>query len=122
MSSTSGQSRQQRKVDSVFTIVKKYFNQKNADAIYNLAGDEFQRELSIDAFNTVADKQLFHYGKIKESSLLSFVNNDVATYKVQLDSITLELHMSLDKQDKLNQFLFLEYHEPLGLRSNERAQ
>jgi len=108
----SAQSRQQQKVDSVFQEVKKYFNQKNADAIYNMAGADFQNELSIDAFNDVTGKQLFPLGEIKESSLISFVNNSVATYKLKFASITLQLLMSLDKKDKLQLFLFQEYREP----------
>lgn len=109
---TFAQSRQQQKVDSVFQQVKKYFNQKNADAIYNMAGDDFQKELSIDAFNDVANKQLFPLGEIKESSLVSFVNNSVATYKLKFASMTLQLLMSLDKRDRLQLFLFQQYQEP----------
>ena len=108
----SAQSRQQQKVDSVFQQVKKYFNQKNADAIYNMAGVDFQKELTIDAFSDVTGKQLFPLGEITESSLLSFVNNNVATYKLKFASMTLQLMMSLDKRDKLDLFLFQDYHEP----------
>ena len=108
----SAQSRQQQRVDSVFQQVKTYFNQKNADAIYNMAGEGFQKELSIDAFLNVANKQLFPLGAIKESSLSSFVNNKVATYKLKFEGITLQLLMSLDKRDKLDLFLFQEYAEP----------
>src|ERR1035437_956600 len=107
--STSAQSRQQQKVDSVFTIVKKYFNLKNADALYNLAGEDFQKELSIDAFNDVANKQLLPLGEIKESSLISFVNNNVPTYKLKFSSVTLQLLMSLDKRNRLDLLLFQEY-------------
>jgi CubicO group peptidase (beta-lactamase class C family) len=113
-SSASAQSIQQRKVDSVFEQVKKYFNQKNSDAIYNMAGADFQKELNIDAFAQVTQKQLFPLGKIRESTLVSFVNNSVATYKLKLDSITLQLLMSLDKRDKLELFLFQQYEEPIG--------
>lgn len=112
--SASAQSRQQQKVDSVFEQVKKYFNQKNSDAIYNMAGADFQKELSIDAFAQVTQKQLFPFGKINQSSLISFVNNSVATYKLKLDSITLQLMVSLDTRDKLQLFLFQEYEEPVG--------
>ena len=110
----SAQSRQQQKVDSVFTLVKKYFNLKNADAIYNMAGADFQKELSIDAFNDVTSNRLFPLGEIKESSLLSFVNNSVATYKLRFNSMTLQLLMSLDPHDKLQLFLFQEYVEPIS--------
>ncbi len=113
-SAASAQSRQQQKVDSVFQQVKKYFDQKNADAIYNLGGADFQKELSIDAFDTVVIKQLFPYGAIKESSLISFVNNSVATYKLKFDARTLQLLISLDKRDKLELFLFQQYEEPVG--------
>jgi len=110
----SAQSRQQQKVDSAFREVKTYFNQKNADAIYNMGGADFQKELSIDAFSDVANKQLFPLGEIKESPLVSFVNNNVATYKLKFDSMTLQLLMSLDKHDKLELFLFQPYVEPVG--------
>jgi CubicO group peptidase (beta-lactamase class C family) len=110
----SAQSRQQQKVDSVFQQFKKYFNQRNADAIYNMAGDDFQKELSIDAFNNVAINQLFPLGDIKESSLISFVNNSTATYKLKFSSTTLQLLMNLDKRDKLSLFLFQEYQEPVS--------
>lgn len=109
----SAQSRQQQKVDSVFQLVKYYFNLKNADAIYNMAGYDFQKELTIDAFSDVAGKKLFPLGKINESSLISFVNNSVATYKLTLDSAKLQLLLSLDKRDRLQLFLFQDYIEPL---------
>ncbi|MDF2430927.1 MAG: hypothetical protein JWP44_558 [Mucilaginibacter sp.] len=113
-SAASAQSRQQQKVDSVFQVVKRYFNQKNADAIYNMAGNDFQKELSINAFDEVANKNLFLLGEIKESSLMSFVNNSTATYKLKFNSVTLQLLMSLDKRDKLELFLFQSYVEPIG--------
>ena len=108
----SAQSRQQRKVDSAFQQVVKYFNQKNADAIYNMAGAGFQNEISIDAFSKVANNQLFQLGRIKETSLISFVNNSVATYKLSLDSATLQLLVSLDERDRLSLFLFQTYQPP----------
>lgn len=108
----SAQSRQQLKVDSVFRLVKTYFNQKNADAIYNLTGDAFQQQLNIDAFNDVAEKQLFPLGNIQGSSLISFVNNSLGTYKLQFASGTLQLLLSLDEKNKINLLLFQPYTEP----------
>jgi CubicO group peptidase (beta-lactamase class C family) len=110
----SAQSRQQQKVDSVFQQVAKYFNLKNADAIYNMAGNDFQKELSINGFSDVANKQLFPLGEIKESSPVSFVNNSVATYKLKFDSMTLQLLMSLDQRDKIQLFLFQPYVAPVS--------
>src|SRR6185503_19918718 len=113
----SAQSRQQQKVDSIFQLVKTYFNQKNADAIYNMAGNDFQNELSISAFSDVATRQLFPLGKIKESSLISFVNNTPATYKLRFDAVILQLLINLDKRDKLQLFLFQSYVDPNSNKS-----
>lgn len=106
------QSRQQQKVDSVFRLVKRYFNQKNADAIYNLTGDAFQQQLGIDAFHNVAQKELFPLGNIQGSSLISFVNNSLGTYKLAFASGTLQMLISLDEKNKINLLLFQPYIEP----------
>ena len=108
----SAQTRQQQKVDSVFALVKKYFNEKNADAVYNLTGDAFQKEISIVAWGDVAAKQLFPLGEMKETSLISFVNNSMATYKVAFTSVTLQIFINLDQKDKLETFIFKPYTEP----------
>jgi len=110
----SAQSIQQRKTDSVFQLVKKFFNLKQADAIYDLAGQAFRKELSAETFRYVCANQLFPLGEIKESSLISFVNDKVATYKIVFDSITLQLLMNLDSKDKLELFLFQPYKPDAG--------
>jgi len=113
----SAQSRQQQKVDSVFQQVKKYFNEKNADAIYNLTGSTFQNALSIDAFANSVNQQLFPLGQIEESSLISFVNNNIGTYKLKFGAATMQVLISLDKKDKLELLLFQPYKEPIGNRT-----
>ncbi|ASU35777.1 serine hydrolase domain-containing protein [Mucilaginibacter xinganensis] len=110
----SAQSLQQKKVDSVFTLVKKYFNEKNADAIYNLSGNAFQEEISITAFSDIAVKQLFPLGEMKETSLVSFVNNSLATYKVNFASTKLQIFISVDQKNKLETFIFKPYTEPVS--------
>ena len=110
--SSSAQSIQQQKVDSVFQLVKKYYNAKNADAIYNLAGDKFQQELTINAFADVCNQQLFPFGDIKTSSLISFVNNKVATYKLTFSLRPMQLLLSLDEKNKMDMLLFQPYDEP----------
>ncbi|HVW98789.1 MAG TPA: serine hydrolase domain-containing protein [Mucilaginibacter sp.] len=108
------QTRQQQKVDSVFTLVKKYFNEKNADAIYNLTGDAFQRELDINKFNGVANTQLFPLGAISSVSLISFVNNSLADYRVTFDKLSLQVFLSLDDADKIETLLFKPFTEPMA--------
>lgn len=108
---TSAQSVKQRKNDSVFTLVFKYFNERQAEAIYELTGELFKKQLSSETFKYIADKQLFPLGPIRQSSLVSFQNNKLSTYKLQFDSGTLQLLMTLDKDDKLELFLFRPYNE-----------
>ncbi len=107
--SVFAQSLQQRKNDSVFTLVYKYFNEHQAESIYSLAGEQFRKQLSPESFKQVAERQLFPLGPIRQSSLISFVNNKMSTYKLEFDSGNLQLLMTLDKQDKLELFLFKPY-------------
>ncbi|HTK18792.1 MAG TPA: serine hydrolase domain-containing protein [Mucilaginibacter sp.] len=109
--SVSAQSIQQRKNDSVFTLVYKYFNERQAESIYALAGELFKKQLSPETFKQIADRQLFPLGPIRQSSLISFQNNKLSTYKLEFDSGVLQLLMTLDKEDKLELFLFKPYKE-----------
>ncbi len=107
----SAQSKQQLKNDSVFVLVKKYFNERQAESIYDLAGEKFKKALSAEAFKDVATRQLFPAGPIRESSLISFLNNKMSTYKLVFDTGVLQLLMTLDNDDKLELFLFKPYKE-----------
>jgi CubicO group peptidase (beta-lactamase class C family) len=104
--SSSAQSTQQRKNDSVFVLVKKYFNAKQADSIYLLAGDVVKKEFTAEAFRYVLENQLFPAGQIKESKLLNFLNNKIGVYNLTFNSGKLELWMSLDDQGKLDMLQF----------------
>jgi CubicO group peptidase (beta-lactamase class C family) len=123
------QSRQQLKNDSVFSLVKKYFNERQAESIYSLAGEKFKNELSAETFKHVAEEQLFRFGPIRESSLISFVNNKMSTYKLTFDFGLMQLLMTLDNDDKLELFLFKPYKEeapdklkPVGTSNLMRTQ
>lgn len=112
--SVQAQSVQQRRNDSVFQLVQRYFNAKQADSIYALAGEKFKSALSLETFEYVAENQLFPFGQIKEASPISFVNDKVSTYKLTFNSTTLQLLLSLDAQQKLELFLFQPYKEDAG--------
>ena len=105
------QSRQQLKNDSVFALVKKYFNERQSEEIYALGGEQFKKQLTPETFKYVTDKQLFPLGPIREASLMSFVNNKMSTYKLTFDAGMLQLLMTLDGDDKLELFLFKPYKE-----------
>ncbi len=120
-SSASAQSRQQQKTDSVFSLVKTYFNQKRADSLYSLAGKNFRAQLSEDAFRTIANQQLIPLGEMKGSSPISFVNNNLATYKVIFSSVTLQVLLSLDADDKIDVLLFQPFKEATAQRMDKTA-
>ncbi|WP_184546029.1 serine hydrolase domain-containing protein [Mucilaginibacter sp. FT3.2] len=110
------QSLQQRKTDSVFVLVKSYFNNRQIDSLYALTGESFRKQLSRDAFKAVANQQLSPLGGMNASSLVSFVNNKVATYKVIFSSVTLQLLISLDQDDKIDMLLFQPFKEATAQR------
>ncbi|MFI5159220.1 MAG: serine hydrolase domain-containing protein, partial [Sphingobacteriales bacterium] len=111
------QSIEQHKTDSVFQLVKVQFNAKNADQLYALTGSRLKRDLIIETFRNICNNQLFVLGDIKESSLISFENNKVATYKLTFSTgQVLQLLMSLDKNDKLEVFLFQPYKKAEGAK------
>ncbi|MDB4926073.1 serine hydrolase [Mucilaginibacter sp.] len=107
----SAQSLRLQKTDSVLTLVKKHFKSKDADGIYALTGANFRKALSMAAFRDICSQQLFPLGEIKKDSLLSFVNNKTATYKLQFDAVTMQLLMNLDQDDKIELFLFQPYKD-----------
>ena len=109
--SVSAQSIQQRKNDSVFTLVYKYFNERQAESIYELAGEGFKKQLSLETFKYVAGQQLFPLGPIRQSSLISFQDNKLSTYKLDFNTGSLQLLIALDKDDKLDLLLFKPYKE-----------
>jgi len=116
---TIAQSVEQRKTDSVFQLVKVQFNAKNADQLYELTGSRLKQDLIIETFRNICNNQLFTLGEIKQSSLISFENNKVATYKLTFSTgQILQLLMSLDRNDKLEVFLFQPYKKTEGVKKS----
>ena len=114
------QTQQQQKTDSVFQLVKKQFNAKNADSLYSLAGADLKKDLIIETFRNICINQLFPLGKITGQTLLTFQNNKIATYKLTFNTSDPGiLMMSLDNDDKLQLFLFKPYVEPIGNKMEE---
>jgi CubicO group peptidase (beta-lactamase class C family) len=108
---------EQQKTDSVFQQVKKYFNNRQVDSIYNLASDGFKKSINEETFHTVVTDQLFPLGEMGQSTLVSFFNNKIATYKIVFSGITLQLVMSIDENSKLEYFRFIPYTKPEGVKA-----
>ena len=102
------QDAQLHRIDSVCVLVKKYFNEKKPDELYNLGGTDFKSALSADAFRNICNTNLFPLGEIKETTLENF-DGIVCKYKAAFNSVSLTLLLSLDKYDKIQVFFFKPY-------------
>jgi CubicO group peptidase (beta-lactamase class C family) len=114
---TSAQSLQLKKTDSVFRLIKKYSKTKDADAIYDLASIRFKQSITQGTFRDYLFRELFALGPIKKDSLLSFVNNLTATYKMQMDAVTMQLTINIGDNDKLTYFKLEPFTEFVSNKS-----
>jgi len=105
------QNRQLQKTDSVLTLIKQKFALKNANELYALTGDKMRRALTPVAFQQICSEQLFPMGNVRSSTLISFQNNQLATYKLQFEAVTMQFLLSLDQFDKIEVFLFQPYKD-----------
>jgi len=104
-SSSIAQTMQQQKSDSIIVLLKKYINAKDADAIYDLTGKDYQKDLSRTFLTGFLTKKILPLGEIKESSFLK-LENKTSIYKLQFEKETLQLSMNLDESNKIRLFLF----------------
>jgi CubicO group peptidase (beta-lactamase class C family) len=108
------QDMQKEKVDAMKNKVIKFFNAKDADSLYALAGETFKKQLSAEKFNEVCDNNLFPLGNIQSAELVKFEQGR-AKYKTIFDQGVFSMFISLDETDKLQGFLFQPYkEEPSG--------
>jgi CubicO group peptidase (beta-lactamase class C family) len=98
---------QKIKNDSVSILVQQYFNAKNADSLYALAGNTFRQNLSEDQFKTICNNNLFPLGAM-QIQFESFSNN-ISRYKAAFNSVNLVLLIGLNDQGKLQTLLFQPY-------------
>jgi hypothetical protein len=105
------QRRQLQKTDSVFRVIKQHIVTRDADAIYELADARFKQSISQGVFRDFLFRDLFSLGPVKKDSLISFVNNLTAAYKIQFQTLTMQLTISLSDDDKLAYFKLQPYKE-----------
>lgn len=109
---------QQEKIDSVCTLMKKYFNAKDAEGIYSLTGEEFRKQLPADKFKEVCTNNLFPLGAIKETVLEQHADG-INKYKAVFAAASLDLLLNLDKNDKIQLFLFRPYTAPASKKTGK---
>lgn len=110
------QDQQQQKNDSVCALVKRYFNEKNTSQLYDLGGEAFKNALTADAFRMVCEDNLFPIGEIKETVFEKY-QTGLSKYKAVFASVNLSLLIRLDKNDKLEVFLFKPYVDDKAIKN-----
>ncbi|HTH82620.1 MAG TPA: serine hydrolase domain-containing protein [Mucilaginibacter sp.] len=105
------QTRQLRKTDSVFRLIKKYIGTKDVDSIYNLGNDDYKKSVSQGIFRNYLFQDIFSLGLLQKDSLISFVNNTTAAYKLEFAKSSIQLELSLDRDDKIAFFHYGTYHK-----------
>src|ERR1700733_5969181 len=88
------QKAEQEKIDSVCQLVKKYWAEKNADKIYDMAGDEFRKKTRLADFKSICDEKLFPLGEMKTT--FEGFTNGVNKYKAVFTTDSLNFYLNLD--------------------------
>ena len=94
--------------DQAFIKVRKFFNDQQADSVYNITSENFRTHVSRDMFVNIAETKLFPLGKIQEVEFLSY-KSGISKYKVTYPSIMLEMIIGVDKEDKIEALAFKQY-------------
>jgi len=94
--------------DQAFIKVRKFFNDRQADSVYNMTGESFRTHVRRDMFVNIAETKLFPLGKIQEVEFLSY-KSGISNYKVTYPSIMLEMIIGVDKEDKIEALAFKQY-------------
>ena len=103
------QNNYKQKNDSACKLIKKYWAEKNADAIYAMAGEEFKQQLSLADFKTACTQSLFPMGNMK--TIFENLENETSKYKAIFTSDSLSFYLSLDSKNKLANFSFKPYEK-----------
>ena len=93
----------QAKLDSISKIVIHYFQAKQSDSIYALAGQNFKSRITEEDFKSVSQNQVFPVSNFQNVMYVS-TTNGINKYKVSGAS-DLQLLISLDKENKLETLL-----------------
>jgi CubicO group peptidase (beta-lactamase class C family) len=99
---------QKQKNDAMKDKVVQFFNAKNADSLYSLAGAGFKKQISAEKFKTIGENNLFPLGEIKLAEFEK-IEKGISKYKVTTDEAILSMYLSLDSAGLLEMFLFQPY-------------
>ena len=89
-----------------------YFQVKQADSIYALAGEKFKSQLTAESFKNISETQIFPLNNFQQVSYVS-TTNGINKYKVA-GSPDLQLLISIDKENKLETLLIQPFSDNRG--------
>ncbi len=89
--------------DSISLEVIHYLQTKQADSIYNLAGEKFRNQIPKAEFENISENQVFPLNNFQNVSFVKTVNG-INKYKVE-GSPELQMLIGLDKENMLETFL-----------------
>ena len=101
----------QKKIDSVTGLIQEYYNKKDAESLYSMAGAEFKKQLSEETFTQTLESLHQQIGKITSLEFES-LNGTVAKYKAGFTNQFMSLLVGLDDADKLETLLLQQYEAP----------
>jgi CubicO group peptidase (beta-lactamase class C family) len=96
------------KIDSVCSLLKTYFNNKDATSLYQLTGQAFKKAIPPERFREISSNNLFPLGQMLQA-VFEYHREGINKYKAVFTSSTLAMYLSLDSESKLETFLFKEY-------------
>jgi hypothetical protein len=99
----------QNLLDSISHKVIHYFQNKQADSVYALGGQNFKSHIAAGDFKSIAENQIFPLNNFQDVTFVNTVNG-INKYKVS-GSPELQLLISLDKENKIETLLIQPFSD-----------
>ncbi|MGH2564451.1 MAG: hypothetical protein ACRDE5_08060 [Ginsengibacter sp.] len=96
-------------LDSISKKVIHYFQTKQADSIYALAGQDFRSRITAENFKSISENQIFPVNNFQNVTYIS-TTDGINKYKVS-GTPELQLLIGLDKENKLETLLLQPFSE-----------
>lgn len=93
---------------TVFNRIEYFINTNQPDSIYNLASEDFKKQITQQGFNSMM-RDLSNYGKITAVQPASFSNN-IAGYNFSLGGTKSSLYLGVDSNYNFYYFLLQQGH------------
>ncbi|HWH64177.1 MAG TPA: hypothetical protein VNS50_12920 [Ginsengibacter sp.] len=99
----------QNLLDSMSQVVIHYFQNKQADSVYALAGQTFKSKITADNFKSISENQIFPLNNFQNVTYIN-TTNGINKYKVS-GTPDLQLLIGLDKESKIETLLIQPFSD-----------